>query len=470
MSQRPTPSPRPAPSPSAASSSSSSPPQRIAQWEVERYWEIFSSLAQGGQHLSGAQAATVLKNSRLADDQLEQVWDLADVDNDGQLDFEEFCVAMRLIFDLVNGEAGVALPRSLPDWLVPQSKAHLVQANRALAGQLQEEEEEEDEEGEEGEEEGEGFDWYMSPADRAQYEAIYGANKDGRGEIRFDRLEPLYAELDVPDADLRAAWKLVTPGAGSGPGACVGKDGALAFFHLLKQRQDGARIPRTLPASLRASLARRPIDYDLAHVAAAAPRPAAQKRSEARAGPGPGPDPDPDTSASASASRKPKFGDTYLSRLGLGGGSTKTSRPTPPPPTTTDAQWEEAQLKRQVAELDAKLQAAEAAVADRQKQRHQPRSSAPTASAPSSRAALIKRELGQLLEYKRERLRVLQQGQQQQGQTTTTTTMKTGGSAALKAIADDVAAVRDQVDGLQSHLAARQAVLSDLRAEIDRPG
>jgi len=402
--------------------------KRIEQWEIDRYWEIFSSLSNGGTHLNGNQAASVLKNSQLRDTQLEKIWDLADVDSDGQLDFEEFCVAMRLIYDLMNGEYA-DVPATLPDWLVPESKSHLIHAKRALSGQTRFEQV--DDYGDEDSGPGglkDGFDWYMSPSDRSKYEEIYTANRNQRdGMITFAALEDLYDSLDVPDTDVNNAWNLVNPKHEEG----VNKDACLVFLHILNNRHEGYRIPRSVPASLRATFQQGQIDYNLERndtLQNAADR-WGTKRDD-----------------STSSGRKAKFGDSYLSRLGV---TERKPRGTDfGGATSKDAEWEEVRLKKQLKDIEDRI----AKVEEGAKKRRERAGGKPGDSKP----ALVKRELEQLLDYKRRELKDFELGEGK---------AKTG--ASLKSIADEIAMVKEQVDGLQEHLNKREKALQDLRNQVD---
>ncbi|KAH7128736.1 cytoskeletal adaptor protein saga [Dendryphion nanum] len=391
-------------------------PRRIEQDEIEKYWEIFSSLSNGSTHLDGVQAAPVLKNSGLRDDQLERVWDLADVDGDGKLDFEEFCVAMRLIFDLINGES-VDVPKTLPDWLVPESKAHLVQATRAITGNQAAFETVDDDDDTPGLRD--GFDWYMSPGDKSKYEEIYTANRDHQGNISFDALSGLFDSLDIPDSDIRFGWNLVNPKARES----VGKDACLAFLHILNQRSEGFRVPRSVPPSLRSSFEKAHIDYDV------------EKTGQRWAERG---------EDNTSAGRKAKFGDAYLTRLGVGDRAANygaKAKGTDFGGRTTE-DWEEVRLKKQLRELEEKMERVEK---DAERRRGGKRDSKP---------ALVKRELEMLLDFKRGVLRDFESGD--------------GGAVkGLSGIRDDIQTVQEQVEGLQSHLDRRQEVLADLRRQID---
>lgn len=200
---------------------------------------------------------------------------------------------------------------------------------------------------------------------------------------------------------------------------------------MLNYRHEGYRIPRTVPPSLRASFERNQIDYQVdKQRTTGAGNAAAASRWATKA------------DDSTSTGRKAKFGDQYLTRLGRGNfKATGTDFGS----AQKDSEWEEVRLKRQLAELDAKLDKVEAESARRR------------GGQRDSKPALVKRELEQLLDYKRRQLRDIETGKAD----------GSGGGASLRSIQEDLQTVREQVDGLGAHLRSRQQVLEDLRRQIE---
>lgn len=244
---------------------------------------------------------------------------------------------------------------------------------------------------------------------------------DTKLDISVESLETLYASLDVPDTDIRSAWNLINPSASP----AISKDATLAFLHILNNRHEGYRIPRTVPPSLRASFERNQIDYQIDNQRTSSP---AQKWGSTGG-------------EDTSTGRKAKFGDTYLSRMGK---SSYTPAGTDFSTAKTTEDWEEVRLKKQLAELEAKIEKVEAASAKRHGGRR------------DTKPALVKRELEQLLDYKRRELRDLETGEG-----------KSKVGASLKGVSDEIQTVKEQIDGLEAHLRSREQVLAELKQEIE---
>ncbi|KAG6332398.1 hypothetical protein ID866_6692 [Astraeus odoratus] len=98
--------------------------QHAVQWDVtptekaasDRFFDTLDTHKRG--YIDGAVAGPFMAQSKLSDDVLAQVWDLADLNNDGSLTRDGFAVAMHLIQGKLMGKE---IPATLPQTLVPPS-------------------------------------------------------------------------------------------------------------------------------------------------------------------------------------------------------------------------------------------------------------------------------------------------------------------------------------------------------------
>jgi hypothetical protein len=380
---------------------------RLEQWEIKKYWEIFRGLKPENKKLDGDKLAPVFKNSHLEQDKLTKIWDLADIDVDGSLDFEEFCIAMRLIFDLVNGNTS-KVPSKLPDWLIPGSKRYLVDAEQAVSTKMTPGGSESDTDDEYTL--SSDFDWYISPTDKSSYENVYNASCDTYGRIKYDSLDGLYKTLTgVPVTDISYAWNIVNPKQSE----TIDKDQCLVFLHILNQRSNGKRVPRSIPPSLRATFSKEIPEYD----------PSSHQSEISK----------PDTTTSNS---KQSFASDYLNKLGSSSNSLVSNGTDFTETKGTD--WEEVRLRRELEDLVDLLQKAEG---EKDKK------------GTDSTLDMTKYEFAQLLKYKEEQVKQLNS--------------QSGGASNLTSVNSNIDSIQTQVSQLELFLQSKKDELTKLNMLIE---
>jgi len=192
-------------------------------------------------------------------------------------------------------------------------------------------------------------------------------------------------------------------------------------LHVLSQRQEGYRMPRTVPKSLRAMFGgSRRVEWDVEGVGK-------RQREEGERGGG-----------------KARFGEAYLTRIGGKGSYTPKGTDFSKENLTSD--WEEVRLKRQLRDLEAKIGGIEAREEGGKGGRKR----------EESRPALVKRELEMLMEWKRRELRELEGGEGR---------AKVG--EGLRGVGGEIGSVGELVEGLEQHWKRREGVLEGLRREVE---
>lgn len=381
---------------------------KLEQWEIKKYWEIFRGLKPDDKKLTGEKLAPVFKNSRLEQDKLTKIWDLADIDVDGKLDFEEFCIAMRLIFDLVNGNTS-SVPTKLPDWLIPGSKRHLIEADNAVSSKVNNVSGESDTDDEYTL--SSDFDWYISPTDKTSYEDVYNASCDTYGRITYNSLDGLYKSLPkVPVTDITYAWNIVNPKQSK----TIDKDQCLVFLHILNQRSNGKRVPRSIPPSLRATFSKEIPEYDPSSHQADINIPEPSKVPEA----------------------KQSFASDYLNKLGSNSNSLVSNGTDFTETEGTD--WEEVKLRRELEDLEKLLKKAEDEKNNKGK---------------DNKLDLIKYEFEQLSKYKEEQVKQASN--------------KVGGGSSLNSVINNIEAIQSQVTQLEIFLQSKKNELTELNNQIE---
>ncbi|KAF2759335.1 hypothetical protein EJ05DRAFT_342913 [Pseudovirgaria hyperparasitica] len=117
---------------SAGLSGNATVPWAVTKDEKKIYDDLFKAWDGFGKgFISGEQALEIFGQSGLQKPDLEKIWTLADSNDRGRLNLDEFAVAMHLIYRKLNG---YPVPNRLPPELVPPSTKNINDSIGAMKG------------------------------------------------------------------------------------------------------------------------------------------------------------------------------------------------------------------------------------------------------------------------------------------------------------------------------------------------
>ncbi|KAE8449707.1 hypothetical protein EG329_007482 [Mollisiaceae sp. DMI_Dod_QoI] len=266
----PTIQPPPGPPPSALQpQASGSGPIRVPPLTPEKagqYAALFEKSGASNGVLPGEQARSIFERSALPNEVLGRIWNLADTEQKGSLQVNEFVIAMHLLASFKVG-ALRALPNILPPGLYEAAARRPPSRQSSGAGAMSAIPRQFSGAARAGsplsrpayapppqqfpQNSGTTGDWAITPADKAKFDNIYNdLDRTNRGFITGDEAVPFFSESKLPEEALAQIWDLADINSA---GHLTRDEFAVAMYLIRQQRgkRDGREsLPATLPPNL----------------------------------------------------------------------------------------------------------------------------------------------------------------------------------------------------------------------------
>ncbi|KAJ1655712.1 endocytosis defective- protein [Dispira simplex] len=211
--------------------------------ERAQYHSIFQNAGPVNGILSGENSRAILVQSNLPFQHLEKVWNLSDMDQDGGLDFDEFCVAMKLVYSLLGGQL-TQIPTQLPASMIPPGKtplgssggiASLSPSNHTGSGYMSSPRPQLG-----------TMDWYIPPMARNNYETQFNQLNRGGDTVSMLYLNDFLRSLGLPWDQVRQCWNLVDVRKSQ----VLNKEQFILLLHIVQSVLKGHPLPSSLPGSV----------------------------------------------------------------------------------------------------------------------------------------------------------------------------------------------------------------------------